>query len=323
MSKKWIITLSVVIGLVAVLLISFWTLFGLSTVSVEYNTTKENISVSDSEIVKAGQFKKHSCVLFGGKKKAVQNILDYAKTNENFAYIRVLNIETKFPNKYIIHVAEREELFAVENGTQFLICDRDLRVLRIEDSFSSSVDNPIVVSGLTIKNQNVAVGDFLNVEQTGIKNLYSAMVANNRSYAEQIGKFEKMEISSYADEVTNIEYFSLHMETFSGRQFVVRNIDFALTQKLQKMFAVESSLFSMQTNTAGEIVDKNDNVIYLVKLDSGEYVTYDSEKHEESEKVALTYALLNNCLIQVDNFTISKYTKRTTKDIYYSLIALV
>ena len=86
------------------------------------------------------------------------------------------------------------------------------------------------------------------------------------------------------------------------------------------MFAVESQLFSMQANGEGKIVDADGNFVYLVKLSSGEYVKFDQTKHQESEKVLLTFEILSNCYIQVDNLTLTDYVKRTTKDIYYSLI---
>ena len=320
MSKKWIITLSVLFGVLAVFLISLWTLFGLSTVSVEYNTTKTNLSVSSSEVVKVAGFKKHSCVLFSKKKDAVKRINDYAAKNENFAYIKVLNIETKFPNKFVVHIAEREELFAVQDGTSYLILDRDLRVLRKADTFESTSENAILLSGLTIKNQNVKVGDFLSTEEEGLKKLYSAFVKNNRSYGEQIGKFKQMSLSTYNDPTTHKQYVALTMLTFANRKFVLNNIDFALAEKVQKLYAVESTLYSAPTNDDGKFVDGDGNVLYVKKLDSGEYVKFDPEKHQESEKIAFGIDILQNCYIKIDNFTIAKYVNRSTKDIYYSII---
>lgn len=320
MSKKWVITLSILFGVVAVILISMWTLFGLSAVSVEYSTTTKNLSVSDSEIVEVGKFRKHACVFFEGKKSSVQRIMDYAKEDPNFAYIKVLNIETVFPNKFVIHIAEREELFAVEYNSKFLITDRDLRVLRVAETYSSTTENAILLSGLTVQNENVVIGDFLNVKESGVTNLYSALVKNNRSYVEQVGKFKSVEASNYQDEKTNKTYIQLKFETFAGRKFVIKNIDFALDEKVQKLFAVETQLFSMQTNTEGKIVDADGNVVYVVKLPSKQYVKFDAEKYDESEKIALTYELLSTCYIEVDNLTLTDYVSRTEKDIYYSIV---
>lgn len=322
MNKKLLISLSIVFGVVAVALILMWTLFGLSSVVVERHSTTQNLSVTDDEIVAAGQFRMHASVLFEGKKKSVQNIENFAYENENFAYIRVLNIETKFPNKFVIHIAEREELFAVEKDGQTLVCDRDLRVLRKTDSFVNTNQNAIVLSGLTIENAEIRVGDFLSVKESGIKNFYASMLKNNRDLSEQLGKFEKITLSKYADEVTSKEYVSVKLETFAGKTFVINNIDFALSEKVQKMFAVESAIYSAEMDGSGNLLDKDGNIVYVVKNEHDEYETFDSEKHAEADKVALTYALVNNCYIKIDNFTLNEYIDRSAKDIYYCLVEI-
>ena len=67
LSKKAIIITSVCVGVVAVVLILFWTLFALSSVTVEFHTTTKNLTLSEEEIVEAGDFSYGTCVLFDGK----------------------------------------------------------------------------------------------------------------------------------------------------------------------------------------------------------------------------------------------------------------
>ena len=319
MKKKLLITFSILFGILAVVLILLWTLFGLSSVTVQYHSTKDNLTISDSEIVQAGEFRKHASVLFEGKKKSIKKIEKFASENENFAYLRVLNIETVFPNKFVIHVAEREELFSVEYGEKFLICARDLRVLRIMDGFSSSASNPILLENLQIQNAEVNVGDFLQVKEENIKNLYGALLKNNQTLAMQLSHFEKMSLSSYEDEVTHENFYALEMKTLSGRKFVIKNIDFALSEKGQKMLSIESEIFSLDVDGDGDII-KNGEKIFVVKLDSGEYVAFDSELHDDADKVALSYDLLSNCYVKIDNLTLTKYINRTSADIYYAFV---
>ena len=106
MSKKAIISLSVVLGIIAVILILFWTLFALSTVEVDYKTTTSNLNVTDEEIIEAGDFHYGASVIFDGKSKYIENINNHAYENENFAYLEVVNIETVFPNKYSFILSE-------------------------------------------------------------------------------------------------------------------------------------------------------------------------------------------------------------------------
>ena len=322
MSKKLIITLSIIFAVVAVVLILMWTLFGLSSVSVRLQSTTENLIVSEDEIVEAGEFRYGATVFFEGKQKSIDKIYDYASVNENFAYIKVVNIETVFPNRFVIHVAEREELFAVEYQDEFLICDHEFRVLKILDNFQSVQGQEILLEGLVVRNESVRVGDFLEIGQESMKNFYSVMLENNRTLAQQLGKFEKMALSTYQDELTQREYTALTLTTYQGRTFVINNIDFALSNKVQLMFAVESSIYNQNVDDDGNILSSDGEPIYVVRTDSGEYMNFDSTQHTEEQKIALTYDLLQNCCIKVDNLTLTDFVDRTENDIYYSFMEM-
>ena len=319
MSKKLIISLSVVFCVIAVLLILFWTLFGLSSVEIKYDSTTQNLVVKDEEIVKAGEFRFGASVLFEGKKASINKINEYSKENENFAYIRVVNIETVFPNRFVVHVVEREELFAVEGEDQIFICDRDLRVLRIAENFESTKNNAILLKGLKIKNQQIVVGDFLQTEQQNIKKFYSVMVENNRDLAQQIGKFKEITLGSYHDEITKKSYISMELLSFQNRKFIINNIDFAFTQKVQKLFNVESSLFGQKTDEFGNILNSKGEKIYVKKTEKGEYLFF-GEDDDESQKIELSYVLLEKCSLKIDNLTLHDLLDRNENDIYYCFV---
>ena len=304
------------------LLILFWTLFGLRSITVSFSTTLENLTVSEEEIVQAGEFNKGACVLFEGKEKSIRKIEQYVSKNENFAYIKVLNIETVFPNKFVIHIAEREELFAIPFLENFLICDRELRVLRSVEDYISDQSNAMLLEGLTIKNEEVEIGDFLDVEETGIKTLYSAFVENNRNLNEQRGKFEKITLSHYQDEYTKKEYVKAELVTFSGRIFEIYNLDFALSNKIQLMYAVESSLLGYDVDGSGNLLDNEGNLIYIKKLETGEYSSFVEGVDDEGDKLTLNLEIVSNCKIRVDNLTLSDYVHRDENDIYYALVAM-
>jgi hypothetical protein len=317
---------------IAVALILCWTLFGLSTVSVVYHSTTQNLTLDDEEIVEAGNFRYGACVFFEGKNKSIENINNYAKQNKDFAYLRVINIETKFPNKYIIHVAEREELFAVEYNNNFLICDRDLRVLKIESKFTSTEGNAILVKGLEVTGTS-EVGDFLDCKQSAMKNFYSVMTANNRNLMEQCGKIKEIVLDSYNDEITGKEYVSLTMNTFQNRVLKINNIDFAFENKVSKLFATETALYSQNVDENERVItNSNGEPVLVVKSKNNEYLSYETAKdlkgddgnaiYSETDATPLTYEILTKCCITVDNLTLTDYIKRTEKDIYYSLVEM-
>ncbi len=326
MSKKLIITLSVIFCVIVVILILFWTLFGLSTVTVEYSSTTQNLTVSDEEIVEAGQFRMGACVLFEGKQKSIDSINEYVSENPNFAYLRVINIETVFPNKFVVHVTEREELFAVEVSGKYLVCDREFRVLRIETEYVSVQGEAILLKGLEFSNEDVAVGDFLDIEQEGMKSFYSVMLQNNRDLSEILGKFKELTLGTYEDEITGKEYISLEITTYQNKQFVIYNINFAFANKVQLMFAIESSLYNQSVDENGNILNSNGEITFVTPTETGELIPYEESDDENGdsdtniEKYKLSYDLLSRCMIKIDNLTLDANIERTETDIYYSFV---
>ncbi len=317
MSKKAIISLSITLAVIAVILISFWTLFALSSVSVDYKTTTKNLTISNEDIVEAGNFNYGASVLFDGKNKYVERINEMASVNENFAYLEVVNIETVFPNKYVIHVAEREEVFAIKADEKYLICDEDLRILKIEDVFESEKDNPILVENLIIKNENFEIGDFLEVEQNGIKNVYNALLVNNRNLTESCGYIKSLTLGENHVEITDKDYVNMTIKTFSDRTYVINNIDFALENKFQLMFSIDSSIFN-QINEEGKLVDKNGNVVCDYVYDEEGNIMYD-ESGQPVKGKEWTYERLCKGYILIDNFILNDYQETKPTDIYYNL----
>lgn len=324
MSKKAIIITSVCVGVVAVVLILFWTLFALSSVTVEFHTTTKNLTLSEEEIVEAGDFSYGTCVLFDGKNKYVERLNKKAGEDEKFAYLEVVNIETVFPNRYIIHVAEREEVFAYQTGNEVLILDDDLRVLRKEsladgESYISSKQNAIELKNLTILNDEINVGDFLEVAQTGVLEFYNAFLANNRALAEQKGFVKEILLGVNHVDITEMDYVSATILTHSGREFVINNIDFALANKIQLMFALDSALYN-QINGEGYVVDGNGEIVHDNVLDENGNIMLD-ENGEPLKGEAWTYERLQNSYVLIDNFILNDFQEVSESDIYYSLVA--
>ena len=316
MSKKLVVSLVCVFVVVAVVLILFWTLFALSSVTVSFQSTLSNLSLTEDEIVEAGQFHYGSCVLFDNKKTAIEKINDKAKEDERFAYIRVVNIETVFPNKYVVHVAERERLFAVRNSENVFICDRDFRVLDVKQDFDATSEDCVLLKGLQIENSEISVGDFLQIKQTYMLKFFSAFSQNNRTLREVVGKFSEAILSTYSDDFTGEQYHQIEINSASGQKFLIKNPDFAFANKVALLYSVESALFSQKTDN-DNILDSDGNQIFLIKNEHGEFLPYTQGSDED--KVSLTYSLLEKCQIVVDNLTLSDFVDRTEADIFYYL----
>ncbi|MCI8554965.1 MAG: FtsQ-type POTRA domain-containing protein [Clostridia bacterium] len=145
-AKKIIIALSGVLSILILLIILCFTAFSLKTVKIDFRTSLENITLSEKEILESGKFKKGGSVFFHGK-------TSYKKNLENFnPYIKVVNIETVFPSTFVVHLVERQEVFAIAFEGGYYICDEELRVLRI--CLNENNDNETNDNNLSGNNNN-------------------------------------------------------------------------------------------------------------------------------------------------------------------------
>ena len=148
--------------------------FSVKTISVSWESEKNVLSSTlDSDIIEKSNIKTGTNVFFVSKTNGQNNI------EKNFPYIKILNIETKFPNKIIIHAIERNEVFAFQKDDKYYITDSDLKVLRVESGdYVSNKDNPIKI--LSYECEEAFSGDFLNAPKNfdAIKTLESSFCQN-------------------------------------------------------------------------------------------------------------------------------------------------
>ena len=79
-------------------------------------------------------------------------------------YLKVINIETVFPNKLILHCAEREELFCIKGRDDlYYICDEELKILDVRESFENGKENPIFLN-IFEKELNLSLPVILSVK---------------------------------------------------------------------------------------------------------------------------------------------------------------
>ena len=304
MSKKWIITLSVLLACVSVVLILFWTLFALSSVTVQFHSTIKNLTLSENEIVKAGDFKYGSCVFFDGKKKYIRNL--EKQDDEKFAYLKVLNIETVFPNRYVVH-------FRAEIGGQAYILDHEFRVLKK----SNNAENVIDLVGLEVNDEEIKIGDFLDIKQRGMLNFYSAMLSQNFDLSQILGKFKSITLSTYTENVTLKEYTQMTLETAQNMKMIVKNIDFALKNKMNLLFFAENELFASNFDEEGYLLNSKGEKIFFVENEDKMLVV---ASETDDGAFALTSAELVNMTLVVDNLTLSDYSSVGEWDITYGLM---
>ncbi len=126
-SKKLIVFLSSLVFL-TVLIVLNSTIFTLQKVSVNWLTTKYELTyIKDYDIIDNVSL---GDSIFLVNKEGVASLLE-----KKYPYLRVVSIETKFPNHIVVHSAERENLYAVKlSDNEYAVIDELGKVLNISNS---------------------------------------------------------------------------------------------------------------------------------------------------------------------------------------------
>lgn len=225
-----------------------------------------------------------------GKTTLIHGKKQYIKKLENFdPYIKVINIETKFPCSFVVHLAERQEVYAIEFEYGHYICDEELRILRISYTYQNKQDNAMLLSfeGIDVKD-NLVEGEYIDLT---IPNIYSTLYGINHPLGEQQALIESITISTEYDKVVKKNQSVTKLKYFSGQTFKIINDSYGLEYKVKMMNDVYSQLFNF----------------------IGKTIT-DSEKNQ----IVLTQENLKNCTIIINNYY--NYNIYTEKDCYFDII---
>ncbi len=262
-------------GVIAILVILLFTLFAVRTVKVDYRTSTTQNMPSAEQIVEAGEFSYGTPIMFIKKKNFINKIQD------KYPYVEVINIETVFPNTLVVHVKEREETYAIKHEGKIYYLDNYLKVLRIDEGdFESSPTNPILISGINIK-EELQVGQIL--KDKNYVDVYNAFVANNRLLYQQKEIVKSIEFSSYKDINTQETTPCLTICTYDNILYYIYNSNLYLNQKITKFLAVFTDFY----NLVGKEVTKDSSSPYF-----GQVWTLDMLKS--------AYVVINNNYI-IDN----------------------
>lgn len=153
-NKRLAIFLGIFVFLALVVVLSS-AIFALDSVTIKYHNDTNILTGDDKVIVESGEFRYGENVFLSNKKNYI------SKIESANPYIRVLSIETVFPNKYIIHAVEREETYVFQTDNYYIITDENLKVLDKQKTYVNSTENPIEVQNSDYSNAVVKEGDFL------------------------------------------------------------------------------------------------------------------------------------------------------------------
>ena len=259
MKKKLIVLLSIVGGIIAILIILLFTLFGLRNVKLDLRTYNSIFSSNEiqNEVIASGKFAYNMPIFFQDKNAYISNL-----EKEN-PYLKVINIESKFPNTLVVKCVDREEAFAIKiEENKYFVVDEDLKFLRVLESFSSDQTNAILLGGeFNIVNLDASPGDFLELStgQDLIEDFVPAMKLNNRNVAEQKGLFEKINLKFRINPLTAKSQAYLELYDFAGLKMSVMEAEDDLVLKLNCLLAVQAVFDPIDAQTYELRVLKDSN----------------------------------------------------------------
>lgn len=199
MKKKTILICSGLLFCIVTILVLLFTVFTVK--NVEF-TSHNNTSIDTTNI----QVDKGGVVFFLDKKQIKQKI------QQQNQYLKIINIEIKFPNTLVVHFAQREETFVVKDNRSetYYILDEDFYVLQILNmaDYQSTQTNSVLLSSenFDFEGKDIRQGDKLDFLENAqlCCNLVDSFLLNNRDISEIKALIKKAEIQY--DSVQKVVY---------------------------------------------------------------------------------------------------------------------
>jgi hypothetical protein len=235
--KRLVIMLSM-LAFVVVLVVINSTLFTLQSISINWMTTQNKLQgVKDyqiSENVSLGQN------IFLLKKDNITNTLE-----KKYPFLRVVSIETKFPNKIAIHCAERESLYAVKladdsqgqlGNVKYAIIDELGKILDIGDErYFEGASGELGVTPIKVNFESMALNMSNFAIGETIQDQYMIGLIKQLSYSIRESRYNPTTskgVLKYINVVRLGEETEVRFETRSGIKLTIKDVENYTTDKL-------------------------------------------------------------------------------------------
>lgn len=247
--KKIVIITSVAFTIFLTAIILIFTLFSLKNITLDFKT-ETNILSSEiqQEIIYNIEEQGIATVLFADKNTIINRL------EKEYPYLKIINIETVIPSNYIIHCAEREELYAIESVDKVYYLDEDMKILKIEEGTYTKTDSNAVLLNIADLNLNISdaeAGQFLTIGdlsedassilanncQKTLTNILTAFEKNNRDIAIIRASYQSFALNMKYQEVEDSRTWYVCLTIFNNLGFeteIVESND-RLAEKLEVM----------------------------------------------------------------------------------------
>ena len=257
--KRLILVSGSILVFVALCVILCFTLLRTHNISLVFHN-KTTIFADESkqnELINSAKINT-SIPIFSLNKKAIKTNLEI-----NNPYLKVINIETVFPNKLVFHCAEREETFCIKaNGDLYYICDDELKILNITKSVTFAQGNAVYLEGVNVLNTGASTGEVLELSTGGdiIKTISNAFAYSNKNITDIKGMFKNLMLKYEYNVYTSRIEPTLEFTTYDNFVINVRNAKNFLATKINLLLSVVPQKAEYYS-THSLIIDINPNNI--------------------------------------------------------------
>lgn len=261
--KKAFIISSVIILILIVLIILMFTLFSLKKVELKFKTSTINLSQEVQEQIEQETLKNSGSVLFIGKERIINDL------EKKFPYLKIINIETKIPNKFVIHCAEREEFYAINSDSKVYYLDEEFKILRISDEEFQKTQNGAVLLNF----QDIKMDDSVNPPSYNVINL--DLNLENSETGQFVNLGSQSETSSYfANKLQKISTSLLESFELNNRDISTVKALYNEFEIFYKAEAISETSFAWRiclrlidnTNYEIQIIDADNNLFEKINV---------------------------------------------------------
>lgn len=263
MKNKRLVVILSIFALITLIVVLASTVFTTNTIEINWLTSTNVLSPSNNdELIESGNFEKTSIFLVN-KTKHINRL------EQQNPYLKVVGIETVFPNKLVVHVAEREVFYALSvssnagSGNAYVLLDSDLKVLEITTAaLVPSTSAPVVLhlENVVLTDDDFTVGSFAN-------NTINAGVLLQIPKFFSALNYDSVRTRSFLKTITVFSFTKpeIVISTNWGLDIYVKNVNVGLFDKLQKAVSVfnyyhdanppvNSGTLIVTQNVEGEVV---------------------------------------------------------------------
>ena len=213
----------------AVVVVLTSTIFSLKSVEVKFLSSTNNLTGTETQIVESGKFRYGENLFFANKTGYVK------KLEKENPYLRVINIESIFPNKFVINAVERNECYVIKlsnsgpTNNKYAVTDEYMKVLSILDVYQNNTSNAIEIKNSSLSSQQVSPGDFFETDDYFL-NLFNSFREWKLSYADLKAKITSIEVDYERED-------RLLINMRSGVQIVINKSSNQISDKLNLAFS--------------------------------------------------------------------------------------